>query len=32
MALHDSGGVLGQPLDTLSWALTTSWSRLVARM
>jgi hypothetical protein len=30
--LHDFGGVLGQPLDTLFWALTISWSRLLARM
>ena len=30
--LHDVGGVLGQPLDTLFWALTISWSRLLARV
>ena len=31
--LHDFGGVLGRwPLDTLFWALTISWSRLVARV
>ena len=28
--LHDFGGVLGQPLDTFFWALTNSWSRLLA--
>jgi hypothetical protein len=28
--LHDFGGVLGQPLNTLFWALTLSWSRLLA--
>jgi hypothetical protein len=27
---HDFGSVLGQPLDTFFWALTISWSRLVA--
>ena len=27
---HDLGGVLGQPLDTFFWALTISWSRLLA--
>jgi hypothetical protein len=31
-ALHDLGGVLGRPLDTFSWALTISWSRLLARV
>jgi hypothetical protein len=31
--LHDFfGGVLGQPLDTFFWALTISWSRLLARV
>ena len=30
--LHDFGGVLGQPLDTLFCALTISWSRVLARM
>ena len=29
--LHDFGGVLGRPLDTFIWALTISWSRLLAR-
>ena len=29
--LHDFGGVLGRPLHTFSWALTISWSRLLAR-
>ena len=28
--LHDFGGVLGQPLDTFFWALTMSWSQLLA--
>jgi hypothetical protein len=28
--LHDSGGVLRRPLDTFFWALTISWSRLLA--
>ena len=28
--LHDLEGVLGQPLDNLCWALTISWSRLLA--
>ena len=28
--LHDFGGVLGRPLDTLLWALTNSWSWLLA--
>jgi hypothetical protein len=28
--LHDFGGVLGRPLDTFFWALTISWSRLLA--
>jgi hypothetical protein len=27
---HDVGGVLGPPLDTFFWALTISWSRLLA--
>ena len=30
--LHDFGGVLGWPLDTFFWALTISWSRLLARV
>ena len=30
--LHDSGGGLGWPLDTFFWALTISWSRLLARV
>ena len=29
-ALHDLGGALGRPLDTFFWALTLSWSRLLA--
>ena len=29
---HGFGGVLGQPLDTFFWALTISWSRLLARV
>ena len=28
--LHDFGGVLGRPLDTFLWALTSIWSRLLA--
>ena len=28
--IHDFGGVLEQPLDTFFWALTISWSRLLA--
>ena len=28
--LHDFGGVLGRPLDTFFWALTISWSQLLA--
>ena len=28
--LHDFGGVWGRPLDTIFWALTSSWSRLLA--
>ena len=28
--LHDFGGVLGRPLDTFFWALTISWSWLLA--
>ena len=28
--LHDVGGVLERPLDTFFWALTMSWSRLLA--
>jgi hypothetical protein len=28
--LHDCGGVLGRPLNTFFWALTISWSRLLA--
>jgi hypothetical protein len=30
--LHELGGVLGQPLHTFFWALTISWSHLLARM
>jgi hypothetical protein len=30
--LHDFGGVLGWPLDTFFWALTISWSRLMAHV
>ena len=30
--LHDFGGVLGRPLDTFFWALTNSWSWLLARV
>jgi hypothetical protein len=30
--LHDFGSVLGQPLDTFFWALTISWSWLLARV
>jgi hypothetical protein len=30
--LHDFGCVLGWPLDTFFWALTISWSRLLARV
>ena len=30
--LHDFGGVLGWPLGTFFWALTISWSRLLARV
>ena len=30
--LHDSGSVLGQPVDTFFWARTISWSRLLARV
>ena len=26
---HDFGVVLGRPLDTFFWALTTSWSRFL---
>ena len=29
-SLHDLGGVLGRPLDTLFWAVTILWSRLLA--
>ena len=29
--LHDFGGVMRRPLDTFVWALTMSWSRLLAR-
>jgi hypothetical protein len=32
MTLHDFGGVLGQLLNTFFWALTISWSRLLARV
>jgi hypothetical protein len=31
-ALHDFGGVLGRPLDTFLWALTFSWSQILARL
>ena len=30
--LNDFGGNLGQPLETLFWALTISWSRLLAHV
>ena len=30
--LHEYGGVLGWPLDAFFWALTNSWSRLLARV
>ena len=30
--LHDFGGVLGRPLDTFTWALAISRSRLLARV
>ena len=30
--LHDFEGALGRPLDTFFWALTISWSRLLARV
>ena len=30
--LHDFGSVLGRPLDAFFWALTISWSRLLARV
>ena len=30
--LHDLGDVLGRPWDTFFWALTMSWSRLLARV
>ena len=30
--LYDCGGVLRRPLDTSFWALTISWSRLLARV
>jgi hypothetical protein len=30
--LHGFGGVLGRPLDTFFWALTLSWSRLLAHV
>ena len=29
---YDFGGVLGWPLHTFFWALTISWSRLLARV
>ena len=32
ITLHDFGGDLGRPLDTFNWALTISWSRLLARV
>ena len=31
-ALHDFGGVVGRPLDTFIWALTISWSWLLAHV
>ena len=31
-ALYDLGGVMGRPLDTFFWALTISWSWLLARV
>ena len=31
-ALHDFGGALGRPSDTLFWALTISCSRLLVRV
>jgi len=30
--LHDFGGILGRALDTFCWALTISWSRLLAHV
>ena len=30
--LHDFGSALGRPLDTFFWALTISWSQLLARV
>ena len=30
VVLYDFGGVLGQLLDTFFWALTISWSQLLA--
>jgi hypothetical protein len=30
--LHGVGAVLGRPLDTFIWALTITWSRLLARV
>ena len=30
--VHDFGGGLGRPLDTFIWALTISWSQLLARV
>ena len=32
ITLHDFGGVLGWPLDTFFWALTISWSQLLAHV
>ena len=32
LTLHDFGGVLGWPLDTFFWALTISWSQLLAHV
>ena len=32
ITLHDLGSVLGRPLDTLFWAPTISWSRLLAHV
>ena len=32
IAIHDFGGVLGQPLDTFFWALTIPWSGLLGHV
>ena len=32
ITLHDFGDVLGRPLDTFLWALTVTWSQLLARV